>query len=297
MGRPRPPGRRRVSQVAHRARVLRLLRREPVPHGHGDRARGAGLPARPPGTDRRERALRGPGLRRAPLLLGPERHVGLEPGDHDGLRGRWRDRAVRSQLPQVHRAGPGHQRGYSRLPASHAQPLRHHRADPAGAARAEGHRRKHRAEPAREGRLREAPGLRGGDELHLRWDVLPRRRCAGAPREQRGSHPFRRGVVRVRALQSDVPRPPRDARQSRRPPERRSDGVRDALDSQAARRVVPDVLHPHPGRPRGDRPRPLQRGLLRASEHVAALRPDRIERSSRRHDGRPGWADPHPGRN
>ncbi len=41
LGRTRPPGRRRVPQVARRPAVLRFLRRKPVPHRHGHRARCA----------------------------------------------------------------------------------------------------------------------------------------------------------------------------------------------------------------------------------------------------------------
>ena len=50
-------------------------------------------------------------------------------------------------------------------------------------------------------------------------------------------------------------RPLRDARRSGQHPQRRPDGVRDALDAQAARRAVADLLHPHPRRPQRDRPR------------------------------------------
>ena len=84
----------------------------------------------------RERTIRGPRLRRASLLLGAERDLGVEPGDHVGVRRRRRDRAVRPQLPQVHRARFGPHGRDSRILASYAKPLRHHRTDPAGAARA-----------------------------------------------------------------------------------------------------------------------------------------------------------------
>ena len=61
LGGARPPGRRRLPQVARRARVLRLLRREPLPHRHGDRARRARLAARP----HRARSARASAMRRA----------------------------------------------------------------------------------------------------------------------------------------------------------------------------------------------------------------------------------------
>ena len=114
LGRARAPGRRRVPQVARRAGVLRLLRREPLPHRHGHRARRARLAAGPQRTGRRERAIRRPRVRRPPLLLGPQRDLGLQPGHHVGLRGRRRDRALRPQLPQVHRAGAGAHRRHRR---------------------------------------------------------------------------------------------------------------------------------------------------------------------------------------
>ena len=198
VGGARPPGRRRVPQVAGRPGVLRLLRREPVPHRHGDRARRARLAAGPQRPDRRERAVRGARVRRPPLLLGPERDVGLEPGHHVGLRGRRRDRALRPQLPQVDRAGPGPHRRDSGLPEPHPQPLRHHRADPAGAARARGDREDDRRRTRWPRRAAsQAPGLRGGHELHLRRHVLRRRRTprTGWRRASTASTSTRRGTA------------------------------------------------------------------------------------------------------
>ena len=66
------------------------------------------------------------------------------------------------------------------------------------------------------------------------------------------------------------------------------DGLRDAFDAQAAQRAFADVVHPHPRRPRRDRSRALQRGVLHAGEHFAALPADRVERRRRRDHGRPG---------
>ncbi len=77
--------------------------------------------------------------------------------------------------------------------------------------------------------------------------------------------------------------------------EGRADGVRDALDAQAAGRAVADLVHPHPRRPRRHRSRPVQRSVLLASEHVAALRADRVERGRGRDDGRPRGAGAHAG--
>ncbi len=159
-----------------RPRVLRLLRREPVSHRHGHRARRARLAARPQRPDRRERALRRARVRRAPLVLGAERHLGVQPRDHVGVRRRRRDRALRPQLPQVDRAGSRDHRRDPGVPEPDAQPLRHHRADSPGAPRAQGDREEHRGQPARQGRGPEARGLLRAHELHLRRHVLRRGR-------------------------------------------------------------------------------------------------------------------------
>ena len=153
----------------------------------------------------------------------------------------------------------------------------------------------HRRQSARESRRREARRLLGADELHVRRHVLQRGRRSGAAREERRSRSFRRSVVRLRALQSDVPRSLRDARRADRAPEGRPDGVRDAFDAQAAGCAVADLLHPHSRRPRRHRSRTLQRGVLLAGEHLAALRADRIERRRRRDDGRSRGTGAHAG--
>ena len=73
-------------------------------------------------------------------------------------------------------------------------------------------------------------------------------------------------------------------------PEGRPDGVRDAFDAQAAGGALADLVHPHPRWPRRHRSRSLQRGVLLAGEHLAALCADRVERRRGRHDGRAGRA-------
>ena len=91
-----------------------------------------------------------------PLVLGAERHLRVQPRHHVGVRRRRRDRALRSQLSQVHRAGPGDHRRHPGVPEPDAQSLRHHRADSAGAARARGDREVHRRQSAGQGRRRQA---------------------------------------------------------------------------------------------------------------------------------------------
>ena len=95
------------------------------------------------------------------LVLGAERHLGVESRHHVRVRRRRRDRAVRSQLPQVHRAGSGDHRRHPGFPEPDAQSLRHHRPDSSGAARAQGDREMHRRQSAGEGRRRaSAPSTR-----------------------------------------------------------------------------------------------------------------------------------------
>ena len=104
---PGHTGRHRVSQVAGRPDLLRLLRREPAALRPVDQRRRLGSLLDHTGPDRRAREVRGPGLRRAPHLLRHQRHVHVEPRDLHGRGGARPDRAVRPQLPQVDRAQPG----------------------------------------------------------------------------------------------------------------------------------------------------------------------------------------------
>ena len=82
VGRTGPPGWHRLHPQSRWTRLLRLLRREPVPYRQRCRARFPRLAARAFGPNRRGRSLRGPGFRRAPLILRADRDVGLEPDDH-----------------------------------------------------------------------------------------------------------------------------------------------------------------------------------------------------------------------
>ena len=87
------------------------------------------------------------------------------------------------------------------IPPARLQQGGHQGRDQGQSARAEGHR--------------QAAGLLSRHELHVRRPVLQRAARRGAARSERRPHPFRRGVVRVRALQSAVSRPARDARRSK----------------------------------------------------------------------------------
>ena len=92
-------------------------------------------------------------------------------------------------------------------------------------------------------RHRKAGGLRSRHELDVRRTLLQRETRAGAARSERRSHPFRRSLVCVRALQSAVSRSARDAWRSEG--SQGSDDFRHALHAQAAGRAVAGVLPAH----------------------------------------------------
>ncbi len=156
-------------------------------------------------------------------------------------------------------------------------------------------REEHRVQPAGRDCDRRATGVRGAHELHLRRDVLQRRRRREATGQECGPDPLRRGMVRLRPVQPDVSEPVRDAGQPCGSSGGRTDRLRHALDPQAARGAVTDFVHPHSRRPGRHRSRPLQRGLLLPGEHVAALCTDCLQRRRGGHDGRAGRAGPDPG--
>ena len=266
--------------------ALRLLRREPVPHRYRHRARRARLTARPFGPHRGIGEVRGAHLRRAPQLPRPGRDLRFQPHHLRRRGGRERDRALRPQLPQVDRAEPDPLRRDPGLLYAHAQPLRDHRADPAAAVRAARDPEEDRRAPAPQAGGERRAGVRRRHQLHLRRHVLRRRAGREAARQERRPHPLRRGVVRLRALQSDVRRPVCHARRPGGPSQEGSDGLRDPLDPQIAGGALAVLVHPHPQRPRPDRSSPLQRVLLHAGDHLAALRDHRVQRDRRGDDGR-----------
>ncbi len=185
----------------------------------------------------------------------------------------------------------------SGVPEPHPQPLRHHRADSAGTARARGDRQEHR-------RATRWPRAPPPSARSTPWSpTAPTTGCAttpptprrGWPRAWTGSTSTRRGTatrgsIRCTATATRCAGDPADH------PKDGPDGLRHPLDPQAAGGALADLLHPHPGRPGRHRPRPVQRGLLHAGQHLAALRADRLERRGGGDDGRAGRADPDPGR-
>ena len=99
-----------------------------------------------------QRAQRGAHLQRRPLLLRHQRHQHLQ---QDGVAphgGAGRRGGGGPQLPQVDPARDHHDRVDSRVHEAHAQPLRHHRPDPAERVRAGGHQGQDRGQPAAQGR-------------------------------------------------------------------------------------------------------------------------------------------------
>ncbi len=79
---PRPPGRAVLPQVAHRAAVLQVLRREHLPQRPVQCRRRPGRPADPRRRGRAGAEGGGQGLRRRPHLLRAQRHQHLEQGRH-----------------------------------------------------------------------------------------------------------------------------------------------------------------------------------------------------------------------
>ena len=138
---------------------------------------------------------------------------------------------------------------------------------------------------------RQAGGLLGRHELHLRRALLQRETRAGAARSERRSHPFRRSLVCVRALQSALSRSARDAWRSQG--SQGSDDLRHALHAQAAGRAVAGVVPAHSRRPRRHSAFALQRIFHDAGVDLAAVSHHRLERRHGRHDGRAGRPHAH----
>ncbi len=180
-----PPRRHRVPQVTGRPDLLRLLRRESASLRLVGQRRQPRIAARPHGTHGRARAVCGAGVRRASHVLRHRRHVHVEPGHLHGGRRPGSDRPVRPELPQVDRTQPRHDGSHPELPRAAAKPLRDHRTHPARPAQEGDHQGCNQGEPSRAQKRRLQGGLRRRDQLHLRWALLQRAACRGAPRSER----------------------------------------------------------------------------------------------------------------
>ena len=280
-----PHGRHRVPQVAGRPDLLRLLRREPAALRPLDQRRQPRLAARSHGPDRRAREVRGARVRRASHLLRHQRHVDVEPRDLHGGRRPRPDRAVRSQLPQVDRAQPGHDRRHPELPRAAAQPLRDHRPDPAGRGSA-----RKRSRP----RSRRTRSCTKGIDTRAVYSVVTNSTydglCYNARRVEELLDPSVDRIhfdeawyayARFNPLYRD-----RHAMHGDPKDHTGSDGLRHALHAQAAGRALAGVVPAHPRRPQPDPARALQRVVHDARVDVAALSDHRLERHHGRDDGR-----------
>ena len=172
------------------------------------------------------------------------------------------------------------------LPGAAAQPLRHHRARsrPSGSSKA-ALKAAIKANPLVTKGIDTAAGLLGRHQLDLRRPLLQRAAGGGAARPQRRPDPFRRGLVRLRPLQPDLPGPPRDARRPQGP--QGAHGLRHPFDPQAAGGAFAGLVPAHPRRAQPDPARAVQRVVHDARVDVAALSDHRLERHHRRDDGRP----------
>ena len=151
---PGPLRRRGLPEEPGRPDVPPVLRREHAARRRLQRGRGTRPAARPHRPGGAERAQRGAHLQRRPLLLRHQRHQhqqqdGLAPHGGAGRRG-----GGGPQLPQVDPARDHHDRRGAGVPDAHAQPLRHHRPDPAERVLARGDPAQDRRQPAARGRGR-----------------------------------------------------------------------------------------------------------------------------------------------
>ena len=129
---PRSLGRRGLPEKPDRPDVPPVLRREHAARRRVQRGGRAGPAA---GPQRRrsasQRAQCGTHLQCRPLLLRDQRHVHVEQDGVAPHRGARRRGGGGPQLPQVHPALHHHDGCDSGVHEAHAQPLRHHRPDPA----------------------------------------------------------------------------------------------------------------------------------------------------------------------
>ena len=179
---------------------------------------------------------------------------------------------MRSQLPQVDRAGPGCSPARSRsssvppaIATGSSGRFRRRRLEPEAIAKT------HSAQPAGQEASSKRPVyavLTNCTYDGMCYDAADAERCL---RKSVDRIHFDEAWYALCTIQSDVSRPPRDAGQPRRSSDGRPHRIRDAFHTQMPRGTLADLVYPHPRRPRGHRPWPLQRGLLLAGQHVTAL--------------------------
>ena len=166
-----------------------------------------------------ERAQRGAHLQRRPLLLRHQRHQhqqqdGLAPHGGAGRRG-----GGGPQLPQVDPALDHHDRRGAGVPDAHAQPLRHHRPDPAERVLARGDQAQDRqANPLLAGVDRETGQAAhpDADAEHLRRRALQHRDHQAVARRLHRHAALRRSLAAARRLPQVLRHLPRDGQASAR---------------------------------------------------------------------------------
>ena len=245
----RPHRRHRVSQVAGRPHLLRLLRREPAALRSVDQRRQPGLAAR----SHRARWASTRSTRRA--CSARTAPTSVTNGTSMSNRVIFMAAVGRDQIALCDRnchKSIEHSLVMTGGIPTYLVPLRNRygiigpippeRLEQGGASR-------RRSRPIRwspKG-IDTRAGLLGRHQLHLRRPLLQRAARRGTARPERRPHSLRRGLVRLRALQSALSRPPRDARRSEGP--QGPDDLRHALHAQAAGRALAGVVPAHPRRP------------------------------------------------
>ena len=273
--------RHRVPQVAGGADLLRLLRREPAAVRPLDQRRRAGIAARPHRADRRAREVR------APRSSAPIAPTSVTNGTSMSNRVIFMAAVARDQIALCDRnchKSIEHSLVMSGGIPTYLVPLRNRYGIigpiPPERLKAAALKAAIKANPLVPKGVETRAGVLGHHQLHLRRALLQRPAGGGAARPDRRSDSLRRGLVRLRAVQSDLPGPPRDARRPEGP--QGADGLRDALDAQAARGALPGLAAPHPRRPQPDPACAVQRIVHDAGVHLAALHRSSSPTTSRR---------------
>ena len=133
----------------------------------------------------------------------------------------------------------------AQLPGPAQEPLRTHRPDSSRQAHQGGPGRPDQEEPAGDEADRPPAGACRHHQLDVRRPLLQREAGGGAARSHRGPDPFRRGLVRLRPVQSDLPGPARDVGRPGRPRPQGTDALRRPFHPQAPGGAVAGFPAPH----------------------------------------------------
>ena len=231
-----PHGRHRVSQVAGRPGLLRLLRREPAALGSFDQRREPW--ARSSITRARWASTRGTAAR----VFGAHRTYSVTNGTSMSNRVIFMAAVARDQIALCDRnchKSIEHSLVMTGAIPNYLVPLRN-RYGIIGPIPPE-----RLSKEALKAAIKSNPLVTKGIDTRAVHSIITNstydglcynaRRVRGAARPERRSHPFRRSLVRVRALQPALSRPPRDAWRSEG--SQGSHDLRHAFDAQAAGRA------------------------------------------------------------